>query len=155
MKKIMMRLYGHLFVVLLLLSACADKAETVNTDQKDTDGKTTSKVITKQELQDQLIDAVPYVEKHPSGAVKIQGQKVGDLKVGKWTSYYPNGVLWSESEYYKGQKNGKFRDYFDNGMLRYKGAYVNDMKQGPWYFYEEDGKINQKVTYHQGEIVKE
>ncbi|MFT4659971.1 MAG: antitoxin component YwqK of YwqJK toxin-antitoxin module [Patiriisocius sp.] len=140
----------YLLGLIFCLSACAQKgSDVVKAEDASSNKGSINNTNTSENLEQ---ESVPYVEKYPSGGIKMEGQKVNDLKVGSWVSYYENGVKWSEGEYINGTKNGKFKDYFQNGLLRYKGAYVNDLKQGPWLFYDEEGKIIKRVSYHRGEM---
>lgn len=91
----------------------------------------------------------PYVEHHPNGAIKIEGNMLDGERHGPWTAYFENGLKWSEHNYHQGMLNGKHRSYYPDGILRITGAYIDDMKRGEWRFYDEEGKMVKRMDFNQ------
>lgn len=90
----------------------------------------------------EIVDVVEY---YPQGGVKLKGKSQGGDRLGRWISFYPNGLKWSEIEYRNGIKEGDAISYFPNGMMRYQGRYYNDERTGIWTFYDTTGALIQRV----------
>lgn len=92
--------------------------------------------------QKEIVDVVEY---YPGGGVKLKGKSQGGDRIGRWISFYPNGLRWSEVEYRKGLREGDAISYFPNGMMRYQGRYYNNERTGIWTFYDTTGTLIQRI----------
>ena len=57
-----------------------------------------------------------------------QGNVKDGKKVGKWTSWYENGLKWTDRNYKDGKEDGKSTEWFANGQIKTEGNY-KDGKQ--------------------------
>ncbi|MCH2214683.1 MAG: hypothetical protein MK086_05880 [Flavobacteriales bacterium] len=96
----------------------------------------TKKEVATNQTSKEIVDVIEY---HPNGAVKIRGKSQGGKRLGRWESFYANGLRWSESEYRNGYRQGDAVSYYPNGMMRYQGLYYNDEPTGIWSFYDTSG----------------
>jgi antitoxin component YwqK of YwqJK toxin-antitoxin module len=89
----------------------------------------------------------PYVEKDENGNTLIAGEILNGIRVGIWTSYYPNGRLRSEIEYSTGSQNGIYQVFWQNGEKRINGFYKYGKPANDWVFYDSTGVIVTKKTF--------
>jgi antitoxin component YwqK of YwqJK toxin-antitoxin module len=106
-----------------------------------------------------------------SGAMKVKGKCLSNLRVGTWKggyangedrwkadfmegvidgtfkAWYPDGELRVKMEYKSGIAEGSFKAYWPNGETREKGEFVQGRRNGCWYTYYENGKDQTKGTY--------
>ncbi len=52
-------------------------------------------------------------------------------------------------------KEDYWKYYYENGNLCNEGRYLNDKREGEWKFYSENGNLTGKITFKNGEVVKE
>ena len=56
---------------------------------------------------------------------------------------------------YPTYKEGYWKYYYENGNLCNEGEYKKDQREGKWKFYSENGNLTDKITFKNGEVVKE
>lgn len=101
--------------------------------------------------------------------LKIRGEVLGDLPVGVWKEYFPDGKINKEIEYrngmpflmnawnYKGEQMvingfGFYKEYWpDSKYVGESGFIKSGLKEEKWqYFFYDSKKINQEITYKKG-----
>lgn len=92
-----------------------------------------------------------FIKMYHSNQLAEQGQFKNGLRVGKWKTWYSNGVLSTTLNYSKGLKSGKFFRYDELGTLIEQGKYASNLKTGRWINTE----TKETTTYRDGIIVKQ
>jgi antitoxin component YwqK of YwqJK toxin-antitoxin module len=88
-----------------------------------------------------------YVEYHPNGKLKTQGQFENGLKVGTWTFYDEAGNMRSTAEFKAGGWDGQRVMYFPSGKPRLIEVYRDGKKNGVAKELAEDGRVVSQVRY--------
>lgn len=110
-----------------------------------------SQTLNENEIQE-VAKTEKFMEYHPNGKIKIQGDIVKGIRQNTWKSFYENGNNWSETTYLFGARNGIYKLFYPNGNLKVHGVYENDKKIGIWYFYNENGQFEKELDYNQTEV---
>ncbi len=92
-----------------------------------------------------------FIEKHPNGKIKIQGQLIDNKKQGDWIAFYLNGNKQSENFYKDDVLNGNTTAYYQNGKIRYVGFYLNGMMHGKWIYKDKNMFEEKIIWYNNGE----
>lgn len=114
---------------------------------------------------------IPLVKFYPSGTIQMTGSLKNNLKNGKTTIYYENGVKKYEhyylddkleGEYLSWYNNGNIHEktffksglltdssiyYYQNGNVKGAGIYLKNLRTGVWKWYYEDGSIRVESNY--------
>jgi|WetSurMetagenome_2_1015567.scaffolds.fasta_scaffold28941_2 uncharacterized protein len=76
-----------------------------------------------------------------------KGKYVGDLKDGKWQSFYSDGTLKYEGNYIQGNPDGEHKFYYPNGKLKETNYYIMGISEKSWKKYDENGILVLTITY--------
>ncbi len=87
----------------------------------------------------QRAERKPYTEFYPTGELKLNGFKEGDLRVGVWSSWFKTGEQKSEAYYINGKKNGEYRIWHKNGQVQVLGYYDMGAPSGTWTSFDSTG----------------
>ncbi len=100
-----------------------------------------------------FVDSV-YKEFYPNGILSGEGQKVDNMRYGKWVFYYEDGEKFAEGEYvidvllghHTGDydlfasKRGEWKYWYPNGYLKFIATYTNESRKEDWQFFNEFGR---------------
>lgn len=96
----------------------------------------------------------PFSSYHKNGTKSSSGQFSADLKTGKWSYWYENGVLQNETQYnIEGEKHGRYVSWFEDSIMDSEGDFLNDKTNGDWKYYFENGQLASHEIYKAGELV--
>lgn len=112
-----------------------------------------------------------YILYAEDGKILREGRIENGIKVGSWTSYYPDGTTKEVGEYNNDlytiksaftkqgkmmvqNGTGKYTAYFDGtDLLSEKGQYKNGLREGTWVVYYPNGiAIQQEIAYKNGKL---
>ena len=131
-----------MFSVVITLFGCGDHAYK---------GRTTEVVskwgngIVKEErisLKGDTIECISYYENfkiHTRGMVI--NRNGSDVKIGRWDTFYPNGLKWSLNSFSSGITDGKYQTWHPNGTINIIGHYSNGVETGVWKFLDSTGVV--------------
>lgn len=74
----------------------------------------------------------------------------GQIREGRWQSYYEDGTLASEGDYIAGMRTGEWNFYYPNGKQQWRGSYRQHRMHGDWHSFGEDGVMNGSLTFEDG-----
>jgi len=69
----------------------------------------------------------------------VDHQKLGTVKHGFYTIWYPDNKLWQEGLYDYDKLDGKWVDYYDTGILKQELNYKKGLLDGKLKYYYTDG----------------
>ena len=75
------------------------------------------------------------------------GSYVGDLKDGKWKSFYADGKIKYEGNYIQGNPDGEHIYYYNSGKIHEQNYYVMGIRDKNWKKYDENGVLIINITY--------
>jgi antitoxin component YwqK of YwqJK toxin-antitoxin module len=81
------------------------------------------------------------------GDYSEKGKYVGDLKDGKWQTFYSDGKLMYEGNYIQGNPDGEHIFYYNNGQIKEIDYYVMGIAEKNWKKYDENGVLFLTITY--------
>lgn len=84
-------------------------------------------------------------------ATRSIGTTNGDIRVGKWTFFHPNGQIQTEATFVNGKEDGVYCVYRENGIPYYRGSYKEGKRIGIWEFYDEDATLVATKDYDKNE----
>ena len=90
--------------------------------------------------QNEIIEKKHYLKGAKDYSIKYN-QK-GELRNGKWTTYFDNGNLWLESNYKEGKLHGNWLFYYENGKIQNSKPYKDGKLHGVCYYHEENGDMS-------------
>lgn len=89
---------------------------------------------------------------HPNGERMEDGFLSDGIKVGTWTSYYPNdGYVNTISSYRNGVLTGPYMEFDERGRMNKQINYENNIMSGLYAEYK-NGRVVRKIQYLNGEI---
>ncbi len=95
-----------------------------------------------------------YTEWDSAGVKLATGQFVSEQKVGKWTTYYPNGTVRSTTNYVDGKMNGIFTKWYPNGKKMVEMHVFATGLNTPSDVWDEKGKVVKMASKQYNEIVE-
>jgi len=87
-----------------------------------------------------------------NGLIKLKGEYYSGSKMGKWTTYYENGLLESEKVYLDSTQY-LYTDYYNNQKIKREGKVANGLNDGLFREFHENGSLHVEITYQNGKIV--
>lgn len=94
-----------------------------------------------------------YESYYPDGKIREKFFLTADIIDGVYRYYYPSGKLWTEKVYKSGRTMDVVGTYDQDGKEIDKGTLTNG--NGYINFYTQDGKLYSRVTFNEGNVVKE
>ena len=73
---------------------------------------------------------------------------VMEKRVGKWVTWWGNGVKASEGRYDDGLREGKWVYWYDNGQKKAEGDFRKGERHGQWTEWNEDGTLRRANWYN-------
>jgi antitoxin component YwqK of YwqJK toxin-antitoxin module len=89
-------------------------------------------------------DTIKVINYNISGRIKTEGKMFGEIREGKWTSYYPSGKKWSLNNFKGGEKHGEYKTWHPNEQLNISGFYSMGASTGEWMFYDSTGVLTKQ-----------
>lgn len=95
---------------------------------------------------------------YPDGLKRSEGDRswFGNVEVGLWTYWYPNGELREQGRYDNGRRAGIWTQWFPNGQKRSQGerrhddATLGSEREGAWTHWHENGEKQSSGVYRAG-----
>ena len=129
-------------MVVFALSSCGDTSYTgkiVEVTSKWSNGNVRKERVV---LKGDTVEVVSYYDNFK---VQTRGRVVNrggaDLKIGCWSTFYPNGMKWSLNCFSNGVTDGKYRTWHPNGTVKISGNYSNGVETGVWQFSDSTGVV--------------
>lgn len=94
-----------------------------------------------------------HYEFYKSFLCKQYGKIDGNVKIGKWVEYHPNGNISAFGEYKDDETTSSDRYSKDENQDTRQTLYY--IKQGVWNFFNDNGLWVSEVFYEEGAIIKE
>lgn len=159
-----MRLYLHVFGLMLLVNSCNTPAEKMKentpapfaiegTKQQVTKSFPDGKIKAALYIDSLTQKKVAEVEFHENGQPKIDKRFVNDTLQGESWCYYSNGSPWSLNTFLNGLNDGPYKTWHENGQLYIQGQFENGVKTGEWFTYFANGSLNTRGFYRNDEKV--
>lgn len=95
----------------------------------------------------------PVTAWYDNGQVKMKGQYLNDLRVGRFTWWHPNGQRALVGQYEDGKKSGRWTWWHPNGMKAIEGQYENDQPIGSWTWWNEEGRVTATQEFSPDESI--
>ena len=109
-----------------------------------TNGRTRGMTKAKVEHVYLRADTIKVINYNISGRIKTEGKMFGEIREGKWTSYYPSGKKWSLNNFKGGEKHGEYKTWHPNEQLNISGFYSMGASTGEWMFYDSTGVLTKQ-----------
>jgi Uncharacterized protein conserved in bacteria len=84
-----------------------------------------------------------------NGILLAKGRYENSIKVGEWTTFYPDGKTMYVDNYKNNLKEGKSNGYYQNGAVMFKCQYANGYRVGVALQYYSNGTLMEELTYNQ------
>lgn len=78
---------------------------------------------------------------YENGQLKLEGNKIDSLRVGKWKEWYEDGTLMREGLYIFGKQNGLHLSYYANGEVKERANYEDGELSGPYRLLDAKGGV--------------
>ena len=119
--------------------------------------------ISKNEIADNSVTAVPKSEYYENGALKSKGNYIEDVPIGihryyskdgklkKASVFDSTGIVTAEGKISKsGHRVGEWKLLYSSGSIKAKGNFAAGKKHGEWIYYYRNGTIEQTGSYKAG-----
>lgn len=146
------------FMMLLLLAACADEADS-SVNQTDEQGRKHGKWVDEYpggQLRSEVWyehgvragTEKTYFESGSPNTVKVwKPDTLGSVLDGPYLHFYENGNPLLRMTYADGVPVDTIRQYYRSGILDFQGQYDTGMAVGTWEYFDKEGKLKATISH--------
>jgi hypothetical protein len=102
--------------------------------------------------KDNLLDG-PTRHFHENGNLKAEFFYAANIREGRFTAYYEDGVKQTEAVYKQGKLEGPYKVYYEEGMIREEAIFVNNVREGLGITYHLNGRVEIKADFKEGRML--
>jgi len=92
---------------------------------------------------------------HENGNKSMEENYKNGKRDGLETEWFENGQKELEANYKGGKQDGLETGWYENGQKEYNGNWKDAQQDGLWVFYNEDGTEKNRITFKDGEVVRD